>query len=116
MLQDDARHVSSRNIADVMDVSASTVRKHITRLEEEGIISGYHAAVDYTNAGYQLRMLVYCTAPITERERFADAALDIQGVVRVQEIAARRRGDGRTRSPDGRVRRRLGPPARCAAG
>jgi len=86
-LQDDARHASSRSIAEVMDVSASTVRKRIARLEAEGIVSGYHAAVDYARAGYQLRMLVFCTAPITERERLADAALDVPGVVRVQEIS-----------------------------
>ena len=38
-LQRDARHTSSGEIAERMDVSASTVRKRIQRLESEGIIT-----------------------------------------------------------------------------
>jgi DNA-binding Lrp family transcriptional regulator len=86
-LQEDARHASSREIADATDVSASTVRKRITRLESEGIVTGYRASVDYGDAGYQLRMLLRCTAPIPERERLVDEALEVPGVVRVQEIS-----------------------------
>lgn len=86
-LQRDARHASSGDIAAAMDVSASTVRKRIQRLESEGIITGYHATVDYERAGYPLYMLFSCTAAIPERERLAEAALDVAGVVDVREIA-----------------------------
>jgi DNA-binding Lrp family transcriptional regulator len=86
-LQRDARHASSSDIAERMDVSASTVRKRIQRLESEGIVTGYHATVDYERAGYQLHMLLFCTAPIPEREELGRQALEIPGVVGVREIA-----------------------------
>ncbi|WP_136590235.1 Lrp/AsnC family transcriptional regulator [Salinigranum halophilum] len=86
-LQRDARHTSSGEIAERMDVSASTVRKRIQRLESEGIITGYHAAVDYERAGYPLYMHLICTAPIPERESLAAGALAVPGVVDVREIA-----------------------------
>lgn len=86
-LQRDARHTSSGEIAARMDVSASTVRKRIQRLESEGIITGYHATVDYERAGYPLYMHLICTAPIPEREALATEALAVPGVVDVREIA-----------------------------
>ncbi len=86
-LQEDARETSSKEIATAMDVSPSTVRKRIDRLEAEGIITGYHAEVDYGKAGYQLHMQIACTAPISQREQLSQAALDVSGVVAVRELA-----------------------------
>ncbi|ADQ67102.1 Lrp/AsnC family transcriptional regulator [Halogeometricum borinquense] len=85
-LQAEARHTSSNDIAASLDVSASTVRNRIQRLESDGIIRGYHADVDYEDAGYQLFTLIVCTAPIPEREELAAAAADVPGVVEVQEV------------------------------
>ncbi|WP_267643558.1 Lrp/AsnC family transcriptional regulator [Haloarchaeobius amylolyticus] len=86
-LQQDARHVSSRDIAASIPASPSTVRKRIARLEENGIIGGYSADVDYDRAGYQLHVQIVCTAPVAEREAMSDAALSVPGVVRVRELA-----------------------------
>lgn len=85
-LQRDARRTSSGDIADRAAVSASTVRNRIQRLEEQGVIRGYHADVDYEQAGYQLYTLIICTAPVRRREELASAALDVPGVVRVKEV------------------------------
>lgn len=85
-LQKEARHTSSGNIAEEMDVSASTVRNRIARLEEKNIIRGYHADIDYELAGFQLYTLIVCTAPVDEREKLAEAALEVTGVVEVQEV------------------------------
>ncbi|WP_436909575.1 Lrp/AsnC family transcriptional regulator [Halosimplex marinum] len=85
-LQSDARKMSTSTIADRMDVAASTVRTRIRNLEEAGIITGYHAAVDYEAAGYQLHTLITCNAPIPERERLAREAVEIEGVVAVREV------------------------------
>jgi len=85
-LQEDPRNLSSSEIADRTDASSSTVRKRIQRLESENIIKGYSASVDYQKAGYPLRMLLYCTAPITERGEYIDQILNIPGVVSVQEL------------------------------
>lgn len=85
-LQEDARNISSGEIAERTDTSGSTVRKRIQRLESEGIIKGYSADIDYQMSGYPLRMLLFCTAPIPERGDLISDILDIHGVVSVQEL------------------------------
>ncbi|WP_226043285.1 Lrp/AsnC family transcriptional regulator [Natrinema sp. DC36] len=85
-LQQDARHTSSGDIAEERGISASTVRKRIQRLEEEGIISGYHVEIDYEEAGLPLHAKLICSAPIPQREELAKQALDIHGVEAVREI------------------------------
>ena len=85
-LQEDARNTTSGDIAETIGKSDSTVRKRIQRLEEEGVVKGYSADVDYAASGYPLRMLLYCTAEIPERGDLIDEILDIEGVVSVQEL------------------------------
>lgn len=85
-LQEEARNLSSSDIAERTDASSSTVRKRIQRLESEGVIKGYSANIDYTKSGYPIRMLLYCTAPIPERGEYIDDILDIPGVVSAQEL------------------------------
>lgn len=85
-LQEDARNMSSSDIAERTETSDSTVRKRIKQLESERVIKGYSADVDYQKSGYPLRMLLYCTAPISERSEYVDRILDIDGVVSVQEL------------------------------
>ncbi|WP_408960475.1 Lrp/AsnC family transcriptional regulator [Natrinema sp. 74] len=85
-LQEDARNLSSGEIADRTEASSSTVRKRIQRLESEDVIKGYSADIDYQKSGYPLRMLLFCTAPIPERGELIDDILDIPGVVSVQEL------------------------------
>jgi DNA-binding Lrp family transcriptional regulator len=85
-LQEDARNRSSGEIAERTGTSGSTVRKRIQRLESDGIIKGYSAEVDYQKSGYPLRMLLFCTASISERGELLPEILDIDGVVSVQEL------------------------------
>jgi len=85
-LQDDARNISSGEIAERTGTSGSTVRKRIQRLESEGVIKGYSADIDYQMSGYPLRMLLFCTAPIPDRGDLISDILDIHGVVSVQEL------------------------------
>ena len=85
-LQTDARDVSSGDIAERAGTSDSTVRKRIKRLEEDGVIKGYTAEVNYQASGYPLRMLLYCTASIPERGGLVEDVLAINGVVSVQEL------------------------------
>ena len=67
-------------------VSRGPLREAIRRLESREVIQGYRAEVDYQNAGYPLRMLLFCTAPITERGNLIPEILHIDGVVSVQEL------------------------------
>jgi DNA-binding Lrp family transcriptional regulator len=85
-LQEDARNISSGEIAERTGTSGSTVRKRIQRLESEGVIKGYSAEVDYQRSGYPLRMLLFCTASIAERGDLIPEILRIDGVVSVQEL------------------------------
>lgn len=85
-LQEDARNMSSGDIAERTGTSDSTVRKRIQRLESDGIIKGYSASVNYQKSGYPLRMLLYCTASIAERSNLIPDILEIDGVVSVQEL------------------------------
>jgi len=85
-LQTNARDASATEIADCADVSARTVRNRIERLEERGIVSGYHVDIDYERAGYQLHTLIVGTAPIHEREEIASAIREVPGVVAVREV------------------------------
>jgi DNA-binding Lrp family transcriptional regulator len=85
-LQEDARNMSSGDIAERTGTSDSTVRKRIRRLESEDVIKGYSAEVDYQKSGYPLRMLLFCTASIPERGDLIPEILRIDGVVSVQEL------------------------------
>ena len=85
-LQDDARNTSSGDIAERTGTSDSTVRKRIQRLEDDGVIKGYGARVDYQRSGHPLRMLLFCTAAIPERGDRVEEILEIDGVVSVQEL------------------------------
>jgi len=85
-LQEDARNMSSGEIAERTGTSDSTVRKRIQRLESDEVIKGYSADVDYGKSGYPLRMLLFCTASIPERGDLIPEVLDINGVVSVQEL------------------------------
>lgn len=82
----DARHTSAPDIASEVDVSPPTVRNRIRRLEEAGVIEGYHAHVDYEKLGGRLTNLFLCTATTTERSPVARRLLDVSGVVNVREI------------------------------
>lgn len=86
-LQQGGHETTSGEIAARMGVSDSTVRKRIDRLEQQGVITGYRAEIDYERAGYQLLLQIVCTAPVSERERLAAAARDVPGVVSVRELA-----------------------------
>ncbi|AGB37589.1 Lrp/AsnC family transcriptional regulator [Natronococcus occultus] len=85
-LTEDARHTSAPDIAEEVDVSPPTVRNRIRRLEEAGVIEGYHAQIDYEKLDGRLTNLFLCTAVATDRKRFAQRILDITGVVGVREV------------------------------
>lgn len=85
-LTEEARHTSAPDIAEEVDVSPPTIRNRIRRLEDRGIIKGYHAHVDYEALDGRLTNLFSCTTKATDRSRFARRVLDIAGVVGVREV------------------------------
>lgn len=85
-LQQDARRTSSSDIAEKLDLSPSTVRTRLKKLETSGVIRGYHVDIDYDLAGYPLYTKIICTAPVPERDSLANQAREIAGVTAVREI------------------------------
>lgn len=85
-LTQDARHTSAPDIAEKVDVSAPTVRNRIRRLEEEGLIEGYHAHVNYERAGSLLTNLFQCSSSSSNRQKLAQQVLDVPGVINVREV------------------------------
>lgn len=90
-LQLDARNRTAQEIADKVDVSASTVRNRIEELEDNGIIEGYHPKIDYEKANLPLQVLFICSAPPSERSDMVEQILDVRGVVDVRETLTGRR-------------------------
>jgi len=85
-LQRDARNTTIAEIAEEVDVSASTVRNRIEDLEAKGVIEGYYPKINYEIANFPLRVLFVCSAPAEDREELAASALDAHGVVDVREM------------------------------
>lgn len=85
-LSQEARHTSAPDIAEKVDVSAPTVRNRIRRLEEAGVIRGYHAAIDYEKVGGRLTNHFVCSTGNSDRQELAQRVLDVPGVINVREI------------------------------
>jgi len=90
-LMTDARNTTATTLAEGLNVSDATVRNRIDRLEEEGVIQGYTATVDFERAGGRLTSVYMCTVPAADRERLALAAGSIPGVINVRVLMAGRR-------------------------
>ncbi|KOX97399.1 MULTISPECIES: Lrp/AsnC family transcriptional regulator [Halorubrum] len=83
-----ARDTSAPMIAEEVDVTPATVRNRINRLEEQGVIRGYHADIDYENSNGKVTTQFTCTAPVSKRSALANEALSTPGVTQVRELLA----------------------------
>ncbi|AQL41498.1 transcriptional regulator [Halorientalis sp. IM1011] len=91
LLQQDARNTTAQEIADTAGVSASTVRNRIERLEDDGIIRGYHPEIDYEAANLPLQLTFVVTAPPRELQHYSEQIRGIQGIIDVREMLTGRR-------------------------
>jgi DNA-binding Lrp family transcriptional regulator len=82
----DARNTTAADVADEMEVTPATIRNRIHQLESEGILRGYLADVNYKSIEGHVTYQFSCTAPIPDRDRLAQSALDVSGVVSVREL------------------------------
>lgn len=87
-LAQDARNTAAPAIAEEVQVTPATIRNRIRKLEEEGVIRGYHADIDYERIKGRVTYQFSCTAPIPDRDRLAQSALEISGVITVRELMA----------------------------
>jgi len=85
-LAQDARNTTASAIADEMEVTPATIRNRIRQLEEQSIIRGYLADIDYKGIDGHVTYHFSCTAPIPDRDRLAQSALNVSGVITVREL------------------------------
>ncbi|AEH35681.1 Lrp/AsnC family transcriptional regulator [Halopiger xanaduensis] len=85
-LMGDARNTAAPAIAEEVSVSPATIRNRIAKLEEHGVIEGYHATVDFERADGSLMNLFLCHAPFDEVEGLARRVGTVPGVVNVREL------------------------------
>jgi DNA-binding Lrp family transcriptional regulator len=90
-LMRDARNASATQLAERAGVSGATIRNRIHKLEDAGVIRGYHTQVDFELADGKLTNLYLCDVPITEREALAHEARSIPGVINVRTLMTGRR-------------------------
>ena len=84
----DARNTTTSDIADEAEVTPATIRNRIEQLEEQGVLRGYLAAVDYKSIESYVKYQFRCTAAIPDRKRLAQSALEVHGVLTVRELMA----------------------------
>lgn len=87
-LQRDARNSTTTALAEEVGVAPSTVSNRIAQLEDDGIVLGYNATVDYERAGLPLHVLVSGAVPTAQRATAARQLVEVPGVVSVRELLA----------------------------
>ncbi|MCL7419049.1 MAG: AsnC family transcriptional regulator [Halalkalicoccus sp.] len=85
-LMTNARDTSAPMIAEEVNVSAGTIRNRIRHLEEHGIITEYHAQVDFERVNGRFTHLFMCNAPFEQREVIAQQVQALPGVINVREL------------------------------
>ena len=82
ILQEDARTPFSE-VARRIDMSSATVHDRVNRMEEAGVIEGYHARVDPSAVGYGVSAFVGLQ---TEQGREEEALAHLAGLSEIQEV------------------------------
>mgnify|MGYP000716516984 CR=1 FL=1 len=82
VLEEDAQ-ASYAEIADRVDVSKPTVRKYISKLEDEGVIVGYSADVDPKKLSGETIALVGMDV---ESERYVEAIRELKGIEEIEAL------------------------------
>jgi DNA-binding Lrp family transcriptional regulator len=85
-LMRDARNTSSTEIAEQVSVSGATVRNRIARLEDSGIVEGYHPTIDFERADDALLNLFLCHVNFDDIDRVGAQLGTIPSVVAVREL------------------------------
>lgn len=86
LLQENARSHTTEQIGEKVGVSSSTVGNRIAKLEERGVITGYHPTIDYEKTGLGHHVLVFATVPFEERGLIGDEIMAVTGVVGLREL------------------------------
>lgn len=83
LLQENAR-ISNAEIGRRVDLATSTVHQRIRKLEEQGVIDGYHCRVNSRAVGY--RLAAFVRIQTSEGARFDDIAPRLKSIPEVLEV------------------------------
>lgn len=87
MLQDNAR-TSNAEIARALGIAPSAVLERIRKLEQRGVIRGYHADIDPTALGYGLTAFVNMRTGFgADHLKAVDALVEIPEILEIHETA-----------------------------
>lgn len=81
-LQTDAR-LSSADLAEKVSLTTSPCWRRVKRLEEEGLISGYHARLDAQRLGYQVTAIVQVSLDKKDTDSLQAFEDAVQGIAQV---------------------------------
>lgn len=85
LLQEDAR-VSYAELGRAVGLTAPAVAERVRRLEAEGIITGYHAAIDLDKAGRGMVAFVRLTSPHELGRQLSDLVREIPEVLEFHHV------------------------------
>jgi len=77
LLQSDGR-MSHESIAGEVHLSRPAVRSRIKTMEEEGIIQGYKAEINFTRLGYPIHVLIYLKISNTSPQKAMEEVDKVQ--------------------------------------
>lgn len=80
MLENNAR-ISVKEMAKETYLSSPAVSARIRRLEESGVISGYHAAIDYARLGYHIKAFINLEVNPSDKAEFYPYIKSLKNVV-----------------------------------
>lgn len=80
LLQENAR-LSYREMGEAIGLTAPAVAERVRRMEDVGILKGYHAEIDFTKAGLPVLAYVHLTTNAQQSRRFRTVVGDMQEVV-----------------------------------
>jgi DNA-binding Lrp family transcriptional regulator len=86
LLQKDARNNTTEGIGERVGVSSTTVGNRIKKLEERGVILGYHPIIRYSETGLGHHLLVTATVPLRDRDEMLDDIMEVSGVISIREL------------------------------
>ena len=80
LLQENAR-LSFRQIGETIGLTAPAVAERVRRLEDAGILKGYHAEIDLAKVGLPVMAFVHLTTNGQQSGRFRKAVPDIPEII-----------------------------------
>jgi Lrp/AsnC family leucine-responsive transcriptional regulator len=84
-LQEQAR-LSFRELGDAIGLTAPAVAERVRRLEEAGVIQGYHAQLDLAKVGLPIRAFVHLTSSTRQSIHFREVVAQIPEVIECHAI------------------------------